>query len=263
MRQKTSVVVVLLLAGLAVSPTIAPAQDPDLVERGAAVYGSRCVICHGLNGDGKGLTGIIHRAQSSGIVITVYPRDFTAGVFKFRSTPSGSLPLDSDLMKVVTAGISRSGMPSHTDVPEADRRAVIEYIKTFSPKWQRDTPDEPIEIATAPDYVGASDSVTRGNEMWDLMRCAMCHGERGRGDGPSSGALEDSWGERILPFDFTSGPLKGGSSPEDIYRTFVTGLDGTPMPSYQDAIGEQDRWDLVSYCLELMKGIPLDQVAAK
>jgi mono/diheme cytochrome c family protein len=262
MRQKTSVLVVLLLAGLAVWPTIAPAQDAALVERGASVYGSRCVICHGANGDGKGLTGIIHRAQSNGLVITVYPRDFTAGVFKFRSTPSGSLPLDSDLMRIVTEGISRSGMPSHVDVPEADRRAVVEYIKTFSPKWQNNVVPEPIEIGMAPGYVGTAESTERGKEMWNLMRCAMCHGEYGRGDGPSSATLEDSWGERILPFDFTSGPLKGGSSPENIYRTFVTGLDGTPMPSYQDAIAEQDRWDLVSYCLELMKGISLDQIAA-
>jgi hypothetical protein len=40
-----------------------------------------------------------------------------------------------------------------------------------------------------------------------------------------------------------------------VYRTFMTGLDGTPMPSYQDALPEeQSRWDLVSYCFELMTG---------
>jgi len=26
------------------------------------------------------------------------------------------------------------------------------------------------------------------------------------------------------------------------------------MPSYQDALPEQDAWDLVSYCLHLMEG---------
>ena len=48
--------------------------------------------------------------------------------------------------------------------------------------------------------------------------------------------LQDSWGDQILPFDFTSGPLKGGATADAIYRTFVTGLDGHAMPSYQDAI---------------------------
>jgi mono/diheme cytochrome c family protein len=92
------------------------------------------------------------------------------------------------------------------------------------------------------------------------MQCAKCHGDTGKGDGPSSSGLEDSWGDEILPFDFTSGPLKGGSSAEMIYRTFMTGLDGTPMPSYQEAMPEeQDRWDLVSYCLQLMEGVTASQ----
>jgi mono/diheme cytochrome c family protein len=230
------------------------AQDQALVEQGEKVYGSRCVICHGAAGDGKGLTGIIHRVQTNGLRITILPRDFTAGMFKFRSTPSGYLPTDDDLMRIVTDGIARSGMPSHTDVSEQDRRAVIEYIKTFSERWQSDGPGEPVEIGDPPDFVGGTESIDRGREMWAKAQCGKCHGDTGRGDGPSSEVLTDSWGDQILPFDFTSGPLKGGSSAIAIYRTFVTGLDGTPMPSYQDALPEQDRWDLVSYCLELMKG---------
>ncbi|MFQ5789834.1 MAG: c-type cytochrome [Acidobacteriota bacterium] len=260
MKQAIGVFMVLIVAGLAGWPSMALAQDPKLVDRGAAVYQSRCVICHGDKGDGKGLMGIIHRAQKSGIVVTIYPRDFTAGMFKFRSTPSGYLPTDADLLRIVTEGISRSGMPSHTDLSEADRKAVIEYIKTFSRRWQEDRErGEPVRIGRAPAYVGTPESTERGRKVYETMQCAKCHGGSGRGDGPSSGQLEDSWGDRILPFDFTSGPLKGGSSPENIYRTFMTGLDGTPMPSYQEAVREQDAWDLVSYCLELMKGQPAQE----
>lgn len=240
----------LVLTGLSVSTALA--QD---VERGKAVYASRCVICHGDQGDGKGLIGIVHRAQKNGVVVTIYPRDFTAGVFKFRSTPSGALPTDDDLMRIVTEGIARSGMPSHRDVSEADRRNVIAYVKTFSPRWQNDQPGVAMQIAAAPSYVGTAVSVERGATVYETMRCAMCHGDQGRGDGPSSATLQDSWGDKILPFDFTSGPLKGGSTPQMIYRTFMTGLDGTPMPSYESAMpAEQDRWDLVSYCMNLMKG---------
>ncbi|HAK55885.1 MAG TPA: cytochrome C [Acidobacteria bacterium] len=249
-------VIVLLALTMPIAP-IASAQD---VERGEEVYTSRCVICHGDNGDGMGLVGIVHRAQANGLVTTIYPRDFTAGVFKFRSTPSGTLPTDDDLMRIVTEGISRSGMPSHTDMPEADRLNVISFIKTFSQRWAEDEPGEPLEIAAAPSFVGSAESTTRGEGVYATMQCFQCHGETGVGDGPASETLTDSWGDQILAFDFTSGPLKGGSTPEMIYRTFMTGLDGTPMPSYQPAMTEeQDRWDLVSYCLELMRGAPATQ----
>lgn len=252
MERISTVLLLFSAIGLVTSSGEALAQD---VERGKAVYASRCVICHGDQGDGKGLIGIVHRAQKQGVVITIYPRDFTAGVFKFRSTPSGDLPTDDDLMRTVTEGISRSGMPSHTDVSEADRKAVIAYIKTFSPRWTEEEPGTPLEIGTAPSFVGTSESNARGKEVYATMQCFKCHGETGKGDGPSSADLEDSWGDKILPFDFTSGPLKGGSTKEMIYRTFMTGLDGTPMPSYEAALPEvQDRWDLVSYCLELMAG---------
>jgi len=228
------------------------AQEAD---RGKAVYDSRCVICHGDQGDGKGLIGIVHRAQTSGLVVATYPRDFTAGVFKFRSTPSGDLPTDEDLMRTITNGIARAGMPSHLDVSEEDRAAVLDYIKTFSPRWTEEEPGTPLEIEQAPSFVGSTESTTRGKDVYAKMQCHQCHGQLGFGDGPASPTLEDSWGDKILAFDFTSGPLKGGSTAEMVYRTFMTGLDGTPMPSYQDAMPEeQDRWDLVSYCFELMNG---------
>ncbi len=58
----------------------------------------------------------------------------------------------------------------------------------------------------------------------------------GRGDGPSASALLDDWEVPIRPFDFTTGNFKFGDSPADVYRTFNTGLNGTPMPSYYDSI---------------------------
>jgi cytochrome c oxidase cbb3-type subunit 2 len=232
--------------------------DTVLAEKGKQVYARYCVVCHGAQGDGKGLTGVIHRAQANGVVVTTYPRNFTHGVFKFRSTPTGSLPRDEDLLHTVTTGIPRSGMPSHKDVPTEDRRAVIEYIKTFSGAWDGDAAPDPISLPPKPEYVGSKDSIERGKGLWSDMGCYKCHGLTGRGNGPSSDTLVDNWNEKVLPFDFTSGPLKGGGGAEGIYRTFMTGLDGTPMPSFDEIMTEQQRWDLVSYCLELMKGESTD-----
>ena len=58
----------------------------------------------------------------------------------------------------------------------------------------------------------------------------------GNGDGPSANALVDDYEVPIRPFDFTTGDFKFGDSPSDVYRTFNTGLNGTPMPSFYDTI---------------------------
>lgn len=260
MKQTRGAFVVLFVGTLVGLPSVSRAQDAAQIEMGKKVYDTYCVICHGQNGDGKGLMGVIHRAQTNGVVVPTYPRDFTAGMFKFRSTGTGSLPTDDDLLKTVTNGIPRSGMPSHNDLSLAKRQAVIEYIKTFSQRWREMKPLKPIQFPDPPDYVGTEASIARGRQMYDDAGCVTCHGPTGRGDGEAAPDLEDNWGDKILPFDFTSGPLKGGTSSSDIYRTFVTGLDGTPMPSYEDVLDEQQRWDIVSYCVLLMKG---EQVAQK
>jgi cytochrome c oxidase cbb3-type subunit I/II len=54
-----------------------------------------------------------------------------------------------------------------------------------------------------------------------------------------------------VPADLTSGQFKSGSAVEDIFRTMTTGLSGTPMPSYRDALPEEDRWALSYYVLAL------------
>lgn len=220
-------------------------------ETGKKVYQKYCVICHGDKGDGKGLIGIIHRVEKSGLIWDVYPRDFTVGTFKFRSTATGCLPDDEDLLRIVTDGIVRSGMPSHRDVSLENRKAVIAYIKKFSPRWQEDDLCKVIAI-NKPPYVGSSESVTKGEKVFKDMKCFECHGYEGKGDGPKAMDLKDDWGDKILPFNFTAGALKRGSSPENVYITFTSGLDGTGMPSYEDSLNEQDRWHLVSYTLKLL-----------
>jgi mono/diheme cytochrome c family protein len=221
-------------------------------ELGKSAYEERCLICHGREGDGKGLVGILRRVELSGRTIETYPRDFTIGVFRFRSTPTGCLPTDEDILKIMENGIRRSFMPSHRkELPEKTKKAIIEYLKTFSERWEEEDPCDPIPVKS-PEWVGSPSSVEKGKRVYKEMKCWECHGYEGKGDGPKADKLKDDWGKRIWPFDFTTGDLKRGTSPENIYITFTTGLDGTGMPSYEDSLSEEDRWHLVSYTLKLM-----------
>lgn len=72
--------------------------------------------------------------------------------------------------------------------------------------------------------------------MYVLMQCWTCHGVRGAGDGPAAAALVDDAGQPIQAYDFTGGTFRSGGRPIDVFRTFTTGVNGTPMPAYEEAL---------------------------
>jgi cytochrome c oxidase cbb3-type subunit 2 len=72
-------------------------------------------------------------------------------------------------------------------------------------------------------------------------------------NGPSAATLTDDLGRPIEAFNFTTGARpKCGETDQDIYRIFMTGLDGTPMPSFADNIKPDEAWDLVFYLRTFM-----------
>jgi cytochrome c oxidase cbb3-type subunit I/II len=221
-----------------VSAMSVPARA-DLVERGKVVYQRRCVGCHGAEGDGNG---------PAATFLSPRPRDFTGAVFKFRSTPSGALPSDGDLFRTVTRGVRWTAMPTWHELPDKDRLAVVAFIKTFSPRW-KDEPPEPPLVMAAPAATGAL--IARGAQLYVGAKCGECHGESGRGDGPSAAQLKDDFERPIRPADFTRGQLKGGAHVADVFRTMTNGLDGTPMPSFADTMTDHERWAISYYVLSL------------
>jgi cytochrome c oxidase cbb3-type subunit 2 len=222
---------------VSVSGMTVPASH-DLVERGREVYLDHCVGCHGTRGDGAG------RAAT---FLSPLPRDFTAGVFKFRSTPSGSLPTDGDLFRTITRGVRWTGMPTWHEVQDKARVAVVAYLKTLSKRWGEEAVEPPIPMPATPR--ATPELLARGKALYAQAKCAECHGEGGRGDGPSAATLQDDFQRPIWPADFTRGQFKAGGSVSDIYRTMTTGLDGTPMPSFADAMSDEERWAIAYYVL--------------
>jgi cytochrome c oxidase cbb3-type subunit 2 len=244
MRIALSALALLLVSlglGLAVSIRAAGALEespasPEILRRGRQVYEANCAMCHGINGDGLGMAAHMFR---------VPPRDFRRGLFKFRSTASGSLPTDNDLLQTVTQGVRWTGMVGRPDLSEADRRAVVQYLKTFSPRFAAEPAAAPIAVPEPPPPSQAL--LEQGRRLYEEAGCAQCHGEGARGDGPAATGLQDDWGWPTRPSDLTWRPLKRGSSVEGLYLTIVTGLAGTPMPSYGEALANQDIWALVAY----------------
>jgi mono/diheme cytochrome c family protein len=116
----------------------------------------------------------------------------------------------------------------------AQRWALVWYVKDFCEVFLEEEPDAPIEIPKAPPETAAL--VWEGKYVYAMLGCRKCHGDRGRGDGPSARELVDDWGWKIRPYDFTRGDYKNGSTPSDVYRTLVTGLNGTPMPALEPQI---------------------------
>jgi cytochrome c oxidase cbb3-type subunit I/II len=227
-------------------------RSEEFIEYGKEVYERRCVGCHGPKGDGNG---------PAASFFDVRPRNFTTGTFKFRSTPSGSLPTDGDLLRTLTDGVRGTPMPTWHELQEKDRLAVIQYVK-YELTVDRSDPKKPTayfvqEEPQPPIYVGSppkptAELLAKGKQLWVDVKCAQCHGDGGKGDGPSAGELKDDWGFPIRPADLTTGRFKSGPGVADIYRTMTTGLNGTPMPSFASTLSsDQDRWALAYYVVAL------------
>ncbi|MGH9712163.1 MAG: c-type cytochrome [Candidatus Acidiferrales bacterium] len=212
-------------------------------KRGKELFRRYCVGCHGPEGNGEG---------ENAAYLDPKPRDFTMGLFKCRSTLSGSIPLDSDLFDTISRGVRGTFMPTWLSLVPQQRADLVAYVKTFSQRFQEEQPAEPIQIpGETPD---SPESVARGRDLYKKLACFECHGPEGRGDGPSAQTLRDSKGNPAPPHDFQYSPTyKCGGTDRDIYRSFMTGLDSTPMPAYAFWLKPDQGWDLVHFLRSLRK----------
>jgi len=206
-------------------------------DAGRQLYYRYCWGCHGFRGDGNG---------ENAPYLNILPRNFVAASFKCRSTPTGTLPLDQDLYNSLERGLVNSNMPSWITLTAQNRADLIAFIKTFSPRWQTEKSGDPINVPAEPALT--LQSIKHGQELFQKLECWKCHGQEGRGDGPSASTLTDSNDQPIRPYNFAAGSrFKCGVTNRDLYKIFLTGLDGTPMPSFGDVVKPEEAWDLVHY----------------
>ena len=215
---------------------------PD-VEAGKAAYTQHCARCHGLLGKGDGVDAKRFYPR---------PRDFSLGVYKFRSTASGTPPSDEDVFRTITQGLPGTNMPDWKHLDDATRWQLVYYLKSLSPAFQ--TAATPVTVA--PDPGAKRADVEKGKAVYQQLGCAACHGALGRANGTSAAGLVDDWNMPIRPADLTQGwSYRGGREPRDIMLRMLTGIDGAGMPSYAEAVSPEDAWQLAYYVASLQEPV--------
>ncbi len=265
-------------AGTARAPQLVTQGEPSFefslhLQHGQAVYMRRCVQCHGVSGGGDGPVADYMYPR---------PRDYTQGVFKFTSTQYGGKPRREDLVSTLRRGIVGTSMPSFDLLPDKDIEAVVDYVLVLAQRGELEYQlateaeiSEELDPEYVPDFVedvqtrwnGAEadltqpltpqpqltqDRVAAGREAFLSKGCSKCHGEDGRGH-TQDNIGKDSWGYATRAADLTSGMLRGGQEPIDIYRRILNGINGTPMPGFKSALQQEPEtiWNLVAYVLHV------------
>ncbi|NRD56759.1 c-type cytochrome [Corallococcus exiguus] len=181
-RRSFRVLAVLALGALAPAcrketPTFEPLKLADgtvipaaTLARGYDVYTHYCASCHGEKGDGQGPAGSGMRPP---------PRNFHQGLYKFGGVAAGELPTDDALKRTLRRGLHGTPMFAW-DVPPADVDAVVQYLKTFSPRWKQESPGAALALSDDPWKGRAAEAVERGRTVYHVAGkgnagCASCH----------------------------------------------------------------------------------------
>jgi mono/diheme cytochrome c family protein len=262
------------LALIAVAGCSSPAFDapqrlgdfeisPELLEEGRILYLRNCATCHGVDGDGNG---------PSSAALWPPPRDFTKAQFKYAGIVDRGLPADDELARIITGGLEGTAMAAW-DLPEAEVRLIIDYIKTFSPPGTgfRDPtlkvfepliPDDPFVKEPREAVLASGERVYHA-----VFQCSKCHpayvpvgkyadGLRGVIPFDPVPKWSENFDTVLLPPDFLRHPLRsvrrdqsGGLRADDLFRVIAYGLQG-PMPGHGN-LGVPEIWAVAHYVKHL------------
>jgi mono/diheme cytochrome c family protein len=236
----------------------------ETLNLGQTTYSEYCIQCHGVNGDGKGV---------SATGMNPPPRDFTLGVYKFGHVVSGELPHDEDFYRIIRHGLNGTAMLPW-DISDKRLDAVTQYIKTFAPAAWEGTdkvPGTKFDLPVDPfGEAKRAEAIEKGKKVYHVSAaCIQCHRGYESKDQISSyskeltGApipaadfatdlydlkLQDSeFGYKVVPPDFTWHNLRSITDLESIVKRLMYGVAGSGMPGWKDVVSDEELWALAYY----------------
>jgi cytochrome c oxidase cbb3-type subunit I/II len=239
------------------------------MQLGRDVYATYCAGCHGESGDGNG---------PAARFLDPKPRDFRIGKIKFAAVASGDSPRVDDYNRIISHGLSGTAMPSFALLSDRERLAVIAYVRTFNPGWQKEQPGAPIAVGKDPFADRPAKGIEEGKRAYHAMaKCWACHPAYAtpaeiaainreaklpepelRPNPYESEAKESDWGAPIRPPDFLTDRIKNGFDEATLTAVISAGVGGTAMPQWAGALSDDQLWGLAYYVrsLALQRGTP-------
>ncbi len=249
--------------------------DAATLNLGYTTYMEYCVQCHGVKGDGQGVS-------SKGLIPP--PRNLTQGLYKFPNVPYGELPHDEDFHRIIRGGLKGTAMLPW-DISDERLHAVTQYIKTFAPAvWEGADKALGTKIEDAPDPYGEAsraEAVVRGAKVYHIVaQCTTCHRgyatkeELNAWNKEINGAAmtdfdatlyqlkpqDSEYAYKVLPPDFTLHELRTVNSHLDIYQRLLYGVTGSGMPGWKGVVEDNDLWAL-TYYVESLRALKKDPAA--
>jgi mono/diheme cytochrome c family protein len=237
-----SVLQLLLFAALPVFAAEPPKLDFVRYMEGKYLFERNCQVCHGARGDGNG---------EMAPTLSPRPRSFREGMFKFRTTPFGALPTEDDLRHTIKHGLTGTAMGMFSQLTDDDVTSLIEYVKSFSRRWRKaENYAEPLTFPEPPAWLedarARAAQAEKGRGLF-VTNCSACHGAAADGRGPAVPGLKDVWNFPARPSDLRQPHLRCGDRPQDVYRVLSTGLNGTPMVSFEGTLTPEQRWQIIAW----------------
>jgi len=246
----------------------------DVLNEGREHYVHNCYACHGMSGDGNGPSSHYYRPP---------PRDLTKGLYKFGGVVDG-LPHDEDLRRILERGLAGTPMLAW-DIPDAELGPIIQYVKSLSRVW-REAEELGKQIPVDTDtWLGRErEAIGRGKLIYHgVASCQQCHpayatkqemyeASRAVGNRPltefrrllfqpeTKESQYEANGRKmvIMPPDFLFNEVRSGRDVKDLYRVISSGIPGTAMPTWYDALPAADVWAMAYYVQSLidLRGTP-------
>jgi mono/diheme cytochrome c family protein len=235
---------------------------------GQTTYTEYCVSCHGVKGEGNGVS-------AKGMYPP--PRNFTLGIYKFANVVSGELPHDEDFYRIIRHGLKGSAMLAW-DISDERLDAVTQYIKTFAPTiWEGKDKVLGTTYELPADPFGdvyRHQAIEKGKKVYHITAaCTQCHrgyetkeniskyneeinktplkAEEFAADLYQVKHQDGDYSYKVVPPDFLHHDLRTITDVPSIVQRLMYGVNGSGMPGWKDVVTDQELWALAYYIKSL------------